>query len=167
MLSRLLYVDAFLQDRWCISYRPQSFSPSTDRLLDITIELADGRPDAEMQLKVTADTKEKKYEIRKSKERIIRRVSDERMYVHSLTDYLDANVCDSPCDETKEIVIQLYEYRRKYGVVKDKVQVFSKTMSLRDDEVYREEIYHSEWSFRWAVSMLTTIQATTIGRPSH
>ena len=36
------------------------FSPSTDRLLDITIELADGRPDTEMQLKVTADIKEKK-----------------------------------------------------------------------------------------------------------
>ena len=87
----------------------------------------------------------------------IRRVSDERMYVHSLADELDANVCDSPCDETKEIVIQLYEYHRKYGIVKDKVQVFSKTVSLQDGEVYREEIYHSGWSFYWAVSMLTNI----------
>ena len=109
-----------------------------------------------MQLKVTADIKEKKYEIRKSKERIIRRVSDERMYVHSPIDSSDANVCDSPCDETKEIVIQLYECRRKYGVKKKK-EVFSKTVSLQDDEVYMEEIYHSGWSFYWVVSMLTTI----------
>ena len=79
------------------------------------------------------------------------------MYVHSPIDSSDANVCDSPCDETNEIVIQLYEYRRKYGVVKDKVQVFSKTVSLQYDEVYREEIYHSGWSLYWVVSMLTNI----------
>lgn len=99
-----------------------------------------------MQLKVTADVKEKKYEIRKSKERIIRRVSNEKMYVYRFMNYSGANVFDSPCDKTKEIVVQLYEYRRKYGVVKDKVQIFSKTVSLQDDVLYTEKTYTSEWT---------------------
>ena len=54
-------------------------APEADQTLDITIEFKGERPDAEMQLKVTADIKEAKYKIRKSKERIIRRISHQKM----------------------------------------------------------------------------------------
>lgn len=110
-----------------------------------------------MQLKITADIKEKKYEIRKSKERDIRRLSTENMSVHCFIRSSDAYMCDSSCDKTKEIVIQLYEYRRKYGVVKDKVQVLSKTVSLQDDELYTEKKYESEWSSYQRVPMFIDI----------
>ena len=45
-----------------------------------------------MQLKVTADIKEVKYDVRESKERIIRRVSNQKMSVHCFAQYPDANV---------------------------------------------------------------------------
>lgn len=53
---------------------------------------------------------------------------------------------DSSCDKTNEIVIQLYVYRRKFGLAKEKVQVFSETVTLQDDELYTEKKYHSKWS---------------------
>lgn len=46
--------------------------------LDITIELEDERPSSELQLKVFTDV-ERKYAIRRSKDKIIRRVSNDRM----------------------------------------------------------------------------------------
>lgn len=45
---------------------------------DITIEFAGKRPDTELELKISADV-EKKYIIGKSKEKIIRRNSNEIM----------------------------------------------------------------------------------------
>ena len=63
-------------------FRAKLLSPDTDQLLDITIELKDERPDVKMQLKVTADIKEVKYEIKESKEKVICRVSHEKMSVH-------------------------------------------------------------------------------------
>lgn len=97
-----------------------------------------------MQLKISADIRQVKHEIRRSRERTIRRVSSEKMYVHSFVRYSDANERDSSCDKTKEVVIQLYEYRSKYWVLKDKIQVLSKTVSLQDDELYTEKKYESE-----------------------
>lgn len=52
-------------------------------LLDISIELNYRKPSAEMQLEVTTDSEEKKYQIRRSKEKTIRRVSNEKMYVRN------------------------------------------------------------------------------------
>lgn len=46
--------------------------------LDITIELEDERPNSELQLKLSTDV-ERKYAIRNSKDKIIRRVSNDRM----------------------------------------------------------------------------------------
>lgn len=46
--------------------------------LDITIELEDERPNSELQLKIFTDV-ERKYAIRNSKDKIIRRVSNDRM----------------------------------------------------------------------------------------
>lgn len=78
-----LPTDASLQDRWYVSCMPPPLSPDVNQPLDITIKLADGRSATEMQLKISADIKEKKYEIRMNKDRIIRRVSNEKMFVHS------------------------------------------------------------------------------------
>ena len=63
----------------------------------------------------------------------------------------------SPCDKAEEVVIELYEYRRKYKLAKDKVLVLSKTVSLQNDELYTEKKYESEWSFHPMAPMLTYI----------
>ena len=99
-----------------------------------------------MQLKISAHTRQVKHEIRRSRESTIRRVSNEKMSVHCFVQYSDTNVWDSSCDKTKEILIQLYEYRRKYWILKNKVQVLSKTVLLQDNELYTEKTYESEWT---------------------
>lgn len=43
-------------------------------------------------------------------------------------------------------MVELFEYRRKYGVLKEKVQVFSETVLLQDDELYTEKACTSEWA---------------------
>ena len=64
--------------------------------------------------------------------------------MHIFVQYSGANTHDSPFSNTNEVVIKLYEYRRKYWVLKDKVQILSKTVSLQDDELYTEKTYESE-----------------------
>ena len=73
MLTRLSRIDGI--------FRAKLLSPDTDQSLDITIEFKGERPDAEMQLKVTADIEEQKYEIRRRnlREKTLRRVSSEKM----------------------------------------------------------------------------------------
>lgn len=127
-----------------------------NKSVDITIELRDERPGAEMQLKITADVKEKKYEIRKSKERTIRRISDEKMYVYDFIRHFEANMYESPCDKAKEVGVELFEYRRKYGFSK-KISVFSERVSLRDDELYTEKKFRSVYSYYRMVPLLTDI----------
>lgn len=48
-------------------------------------------------------------------------------------------------------MLQLYEYRRKYGVRKEKLEIFSKTVSLHDDELYTMETYTSECVSHWRI----------------
>lgn len=67
-----------------------SHAPGSDQHLDITIELKSETPNAELQLKVSADIKEVKYEVRKGKGRTIRRISNDRMYVLSSTHHSGA-----------------------------------------------------------------------------
>lgn len=54
------------------------------------------------------------------------------------------NLCNRSCDKTKEVIIQLYKYRHKFGLLKDKVQVLSVKVPLEDDELYTEETYTCE-----------------------
>lgn len=56
----------------------------------------------------------------------------------------NTNVYHSPCDKTKKIVVQLYEDRHKYWVLKDKVQIFSKMVLMQDDIEYAEESFLSK-----------------------
>lgn len=118
-------------------------TPNSDQLLDITITL-DRRSDAKLQLEVSADIKETKYDIRKSRERTVRRESTEKMYVYSSVHYSDADVCVSPCSKTNKVVIKLYEYRRKDG--RDKVEICSKEVTLEDDVLHTENNYTSEYT---------------------
>ena len=62
-------------------FRATGLVRDVDQSLDITIEFEDEKPDAEMQLKVTADIEEQKYEIRRRnlREKTLRRVSSEKM----------------------------------------------------------------------------------------
>lgn len=50
--------------------------------------------------------------------------------------YSDAHGCDSPCDKTKEITVELFQYRRKYIFLKEKLRIFSMKIPLQDDELY-------------------------------
>ena len=51
---------------------------------------------------------------------------------------------NSACDKQKEVVIELHEYGRKYGVLKKKTPILSRTVSLQDDVLYTEETFRSE-----------------------
>lgn len=51
----------------------------SDHTIDITIKLHREIQDAKLQLKISADIKEAKYETTRSTERIIRRISNEKM----------------------------------------------------------------------------------------
>lgn len=64
---------------------PAPPEPRINQPLDITIELKNKRPDAKMLLEVTAGTEERKYEIRRSREKTIRRISNNKMYVYRST----------------------------------------------------------------------------------
>lgn len=115
----------------------------SDESLDITIKLhEERRSNTKLQLEVSADVEGTKYEIKKSREKTARRESNEKMYVYSSVHYSEANVCDSPCSKTNEVVIKLYEYRRKDE--SDRVEICSKTVSLSDEELYIENTYTSE-----------------------
>lgn len=63
------------------------------------------------------------------------------MYVHDFNRCSEADVCDSPCYNTNEVVIQLYEYRDNR---EDNAVVCSKAVLLQNDELYRTEVYISE-----------------------
>lgn len=125
---------------------------SSDISADIIIELKDERPDAELLLKVSADIKKTKHEIRKSSERNFRRVSNTKMYAHGYSHYSEFNECVSPCDKVKEIVVELFEHRNRFRAWKDNVRIFSKTISLQDDEQYTERKCTSK---RMSVSIKT------------
>lgn len=99
-----------------------------------------------MLLKVTADIEEMRYKIRKSKETTIRRVSNDKMYECRFIRYIDTYVTDSPCDWAKEVIVEVFEYRRKYGVKKEEVQILSMKVPLQADELYTEKTYTSEWT---------------------
>ena len=51
---------------------------------------------------------------------------------------------NSPCDKTKEVVVELFEYGHKYKIFKDKVRILSKEVSLQDDELYTKRTYTGE-----------------------
>lgn len=42
-------------------------------------------------------------------------------------------------------MVELFEYRRKYGVLKEKVRIISLKMPLDDDVLYTEKTCFSEW----------------------
>ena len=78
----------------------------------------------------------------------IRRVSDDKMYVYHSILYADTKRYDSACDETKEIVIELFEYRRKYLFLKEKVRILTAKVTLEDGKLYTKETYIGEWRLR-------------------
>lgn len=53
---------------------------------------------------------------------------------------------NSPC-ESKELVVELFEYRRKYRIRESKVQILSEKLYLKDDELYTEENYSCKLAF--------------------
>ena len=55
----------------------------------------------------------------------------------------DADSCDSSCNKTKEVIVELFEYR---GLVSKKVPIHSVKVMLDDDELYTEKKYTSEWT---------------------
>lgn len=55
----------------------------SDHTVDITIRFDREIPGARLQLKVSADTREAKYETTRDKERTVRRVSNEKMWVYN------------------------------------------------------------------------------------
>lgn len=125
---------------------PAPLAPRINQPLDITIELKNKRPDAKMLLEVTVDTERKMYEIRRSKEKTIRRVSKDKVYVYKFVRYYDAKGCDSACDKTKEIMVELFKYRRKHLITKDKVRILSAKVALKEAELYTKETYTGEWT---------------------
>lgn len=141
-LTRLSRIDGTL--------RAKLLSPDTDQLLDITIEFKGERPDAEMQLKVTADIERQKYEIRINSEKILRRVSPEKNVGHEIISAMTLMLTsDSACDKSEEIVVELFECSRKLKLLKkEKVLIFSIKALLEDDVLYTEETYTSE-SLTW------------------
>ena len=60
--------------------------------------------------------------------------------------YYEAKGCDSACDKTKEILVELFKYRRKQLISKDKVRILSVNVPLKEDELYTKETYTSEWT---------------------
>ena len=114
----------------------------SDQFLDISIRL-DHRSDAKLSLEVSADVK-RVYDMKKSREGIAHRNSKEKMYVYGGAHYSNTDVCDSPCYKTNEILVQLYENRRKNRGGNDKVEVCSRKVSLLDDVLYTENTYTSE-----------------------
>ena len=60
--------------------------------------------------------------------------------------YYDAKGCDSACDKTREILVELFKYRRKQLSSKDKVRILSVKVPLKKDELYTKETYTSEWT---------------------
>lgn len=65
-------IDGALQ----ISY---SNTPAPDHTPDIFIKLADELPNSKIQLRISADVKDQKFEVRKSEERTIHWVSNRKM----------------------------------------------------------------------------------------
>lgn len=77
--------------------------------------------------------------------RAIQRVSHDKMYVFTSPHYSNTESRDSPCDKTKEVVVELFEYRRRYKISTDKVRTLSEKVSLQDDELYTERTCTGEW----------------------
>ena len=66
------------------------------------------------------------------------------MRAHLSFRYHDAKGCDSACDKSKEILVELFKYRRKQLISKDKVRILSVKVPLKEDELYTKEMYTSE-----------------------
>ena len=45
-------------------------------------------------------------------------------------------------------MVELFKYRRKQLISKDKVQILSVKVPLEEDEMYTKEMYTSEWPLR-------------------
>ena len=60
--------------------------------------------------------------------------------------YYGAEGCDSACDKTNEILVELFKYRRKQLVSKDKVRILSVKVPLEEDEIYTKGVFTSEWT---------------------
>ena len=100
-----------------------------------------------MLLEVTTDTEKKEYKIRRRKEETSLRVFNEKMLCAQLFfGYYDAKGCDSACDQTKEILVELFKNRRKQLISKEKLRILSVKVPLEEDEIYTKEMYTSEWT---------------------
>lgn len=56
----------------------------------------------------------------------------------------DVKECNSACDKTKEVVVELFEYKRKRVVLKDRIRILSVKVPLEEDELYTEKTYTGE-----------------------
>ena len=60
--------------------------------------------------------------------------------------YHDAKGCDSACDKTKEVLVELFQYRHRHLISKDKVRILFVKVPLEEDEIYTKEVFTSEWT---------------------
>ena len=66
------------------------------------------------------------------------------MYVYQSILNAEAKGYDSACDKAKEIVVELFEYRRKHLVLKEKVRILTEKVPLEDGKLYTKETYIGE-----------------------
>lgn len=127
------------------SYFPFKLSRILSKAPDISIELAGDRPNVPLQLKILADV-EKKYTTKHSGERTILRTSDERMCaILPVIAVISAQYFVSPCDEARELVIELYERANKLEVWKRKKQLLTMRVPLEGDKLYTDMTYPSKY----------------------
>lgn len=74
------------------------------------------------------------------------------MWAFALRTLSNAHRYFSPCNQTKEIEIQLFKHKHKYNVrkhfgKKEQVLVMSTKIVLEDDELYTEKAYPSECAY--------------------
>ena len=111
--------------------------------------LEDERENARLRLKLVAGDTKKEYIIPKGRDQTIRQILKERMWASTLRTPSNANRYFSPCNQTKQVTIELYKDKHmdkvlKFFRKKEQVPVMSTKIVLEDDKLYTEETYPSE-----------------------
>ena len=111
-----------------------------------------------MRLKVLAAGTEKEYTIPKGRDQTIRQIlkSEERMWAFALRTLSNAHRYFSPCNQTKEVTIELYKdkHMRKFKDLfgkKEQVPMMSTKIVLEDNKLYTEETYPSKCVY-WQIN---------------
>lgn len=99
------------------------YIPVSEHILDISITFVGKRPNAVFQLKVIIAGTERGYKITKGKERTICQILNERMWAPFAISSIITHRYISPCNQTKEIMIKLFEYRYNVGALRKKEKI--------------------------------------------